>query len=213
MGEYGIHIVIYPQWNAKYSSYFSKPLPNGPPFSPLNDPNEHLFELKNKNVPISTTFDSRLYMTTRKPGITLSDLPTFHEKEKIPPHVKSYSYVRVYKQNHIPSSVKPWPVTTPQMTTTPQSVTLFSPADTYLNSGEFYRDNKWEVKMEIPDGLRDLLKVEREKLRNISLSIGFDAKDHKIWPLTSSRAAHRDNDVFIGRANNPFGHSTRWKWK
>ncbi|XP_053691387.1 uncharacterized protein LOC128739910 [Sabethes cyaneus] len=32
------------------------------------------------------------------------------------------------------------------------------------------------------------------------------------WPITNSRDAHRDRDVFIARANNPFGHSTKWRW-
>lgn len=33
------------------------------------------------------------------------------------------------------------------------------------------------------------------------------------WPITTSRDKHRDNDVFIARANNPFGHSTKWKYR
>ncbi|KAL1395281.1 hypothetical protein pipiens_011370 [Culex pipiens pipiens] len=32
------------------------------------------------------------------------------------------------------------------------------------------------------------------------------------WPITNPRDAHRDEDVFIARANNPFGHSTKWRW-
>lgn len=31
------------------------------------------------------------------------------------------------------------------------------------------------------------------------------------WPVTSSRSQHKDEDVFIARANNPFGHSTKLK--
>lgn len=33
------------------------------------------------------------------------------------------------------------------------------------------------------------------------------------WPVTTSRDQHNDNDVFIARANNPFGHSTKWKYR
>ncbi|XP_070503915.1 uncharacterized protein [Chironomus tepperi] len=33
------------------------------------------------------------------------------------------------------------------------------------------------------------------------------------WPVTTSRDQHRDDDIFIGRANNPFGHSTKWKYR
>ena len=37
-------------------------------------------------------------------------------------------------------------------------------------------------------------------------------KDQRIkWPITSSREMHLDKDVYIARANNPFGHSTKWK--
>ncbi|XP_055611583.1 uncharacterized protein LOC129758142 isoform X2 [Uranotaenia lowii] len=32
------------------------------------------------------------------------------------------------------------------------------------------------------------------------------------WPITNSRDAHRDEDVFIARANDPFGHSTKWRY-
>jgi hypothetical protein len=33
------------------------------------------------------------------------------------------------------------------------------------------------------------------------------------WPITNTRDQHGDNDVFIARANNPFGHSTKWKYR
>lgn len=33
------------------------------------------------------------------------------------------------------------------------------------------------------------------------------------WPITSLRDEHQDNDVFLARANNPFGHSTKWKYR
>lgn len=33
------------------------------------------------------------------------------------------------------------------------------------------------------------------------------------WPITTTRDQHGDNDVFIARANNPFGHSTKWKFR
>jgi hypothetical protein len=33
------------------------------------------------------------------------------------------------------------------------------------------------------------------------------------WPITTPRDEHKDNDVFIARANNPFGHSTKWKFR
>lgn len=33
------------------------------------------------------------------------------------------------------------------------------------------------------------------------------------WQITNSRSLHRDADVFVARANNPFGHSTKWIWR
>lgn len=98
------------------------------------------------------------------------------------------------------------------MSTTPKVTDLFSPADGYLNAGEYIHNQKprFDYKMYLPDGLRDLLQSERDKLRNISLTIGYNYKAHRMWPVTSSRSAHHDEDVYIGRANNPFGHSTRW---
>lgn len=33
------------------------------------------------------------------------------------------------------------------------------------------------------------------------------------WQITNSRSMHRDADVFVARANNPFGHSTKWIWR
>ncbi|CAO1420087.1 unnamed protein product [Diamesa serratosioi] len=32
------------------------------------------------------------------------------------------------------------------------------------------------------------------------------------WPITTTRDKHGDADVFLARANNPFGHSTKWKY-
>lgn len=40
----------------------------------------------------------------------------------------------------------------------------------------------------------------------------FKGKSFRL-PITRSREAHRDDDVFIARANNPFGHSTKWRWR
>ncbi|KAG5670756.1 hypothetical protein PVAND_000997 [Polypedilum vanderplanki] len=33
------------------------------------------------------------------------------------------------------------------------------------------------------------------------------------WPVTSNRNQHNDEDIYIARANNPFGHSTKWKYR
>lgn len=93
------------------------------------------------------------------------------------------------------------------------SVHLFRPATTYLPASASptkQQNDTWEINYVVPYGLRELLKLEREKLRNLTHGVVGKHKSKK-WPITRSRSAHRDNDIFIGRANNPFGHSTKWK--
>lgn len=181
---------------------YSKPIP----FEVLNSPNKHPFELNNKFIPILANFDSLSFLTTPKSIPTVPELPIYDSKDR-PLFGNSYSYVRHYKQSHY---------TTSAPRTTPHTVTLFSPANSYLNpsaESDHTEKDQWDIKMNVPDELRDLLKSERARLRNITQAIGIENNAHKSWPITSSRAAHRDADVFIGRANNPFGHSTRWKWR
>lgn len=184
-----------------------------------------------KFIPILATFDSLAFLTTTaRPSLTLPDLPQLDKQ--IPPHIKSYTFVRMYK-SHLPSNTTELSAATegypnlfhqsptPSWTTstTPKSTNLFSPNEGYLNAGEYISNHQprsqkpqFDYKMYIPDGLREMLKAEREKLRNISLNIGYNYKSQRMWPVTSSRLDHHDEDVYIGRANDPFGHSTRWKW-
>lgn len=68
----------------------------------------------------------------------------------------------------------------------------------------------WDVPMKIPHELNNLLSEENLQSQNVS---GILRSAQPKWPITSSRAAHKDEDVFIARANNPFGHSTKWTWR
>lgn len=93
------------------------------------------------------------------------------------------------------------------------SVHLFRPANSYLPASASptkQQNDTWEINYVVPYGLRELLKLEREKLRNLTHGIVGKQKTKK-WPITSSRSAHRNKDIFIGRANNPFGYSTKWE--
>lgn len=76
--------------------------------------------------------------------------------------------------------------------------------------GTFNSDPKdtWEVPIKISPQLSDLLEQEYDPTNISSIR---DTKPH--WPVTNIRSSHSDNDVFIARANNPFGHSTKWKWR
>lgn len=70
--------------------------------------------------------------------------------------------------------------------------------------------NSWEIDMQIPSVLTDLLKKENPRLAEIAETLSTIKPK---WPITSSWAEHRDDDVYIARANNPFGHSTKWLWR
>ncbi|XP_037026841.1 uncharacterized protein LOC119067799 [Bradysia coprophila] len=70
--------------------------------------------------------------------------------------------------------------------------------------------NSWEIDMHIPSVLTDLLKKENPRLAEITETLSTIKPK---WPITSSRAEHKDDDVYIARANNPFGHSTKWLWR
>jgi hypothetical protein len=65
---------------------------------------------------------------------------------------------------------------------------------------------------EIPDPDDSLVKLLDEEKKVLSQS-GKVAPVKPVWPITNSRDQHRDEDVFIARANNPFGHSTKWKYR
>lgn len=89
----------------------------------------------------------------------------------------------------------------------PNSVTRYTyPESTTLPANI----NSWEVDMHIPSVLTDLLKKENPRLAEIAQTLSVIKPK---WPITSSRAEHKDDDVFIARANNPFGHSTKWLWR
>lgn len=69
-----------------------------------------------------------------------------------------------------------------------------------------------ELTAQLPQELRQLIKDERlreERKHKAPDSFSLDLQ----WPITSPRKDHRDGDIFIGRANNPFGHSTKWHYK
>lgn len=64
----------------------------------------------------------------------------------------------------------------------------------------------WDIySLNITDELRQLLEAERIHLKNVSIHL------KPKFPVTNSRWSHQDEDVFVARSNNPFGHSTKWK--
>lgn len=79
------------------------------------------------------------------------------------------------------------------------------------NEKQIFSKDSWEVPMKISPQLSDLLLQEYDTMPTTSNNSSKNKKPY--WPVTSNRSSHGDNDVFIARANNPFGHSTKWKWR
>lgn len=64
----------------------------------------------------------------------------------------------------------------------------------------------WDIySLNITDELRQLIEAERFHLKNVSINL------KPKFPVTKSRWKHQDDDIFVARSNNPFGHSTKWK--
>lgn len=72
-----------------------------------------------------------------------------------------------------------------------------------------------EITEDLPKELQLLIQEERNlfELKHGKTPTAATDNDPPQWPITSSRDAHKDEDVFIARANNPFGHSTKWKYR
>lgn len=180
--------------------------------------NPHI--LPHNLIPILANFDPLSFLTTAAPTHKPTGSSSLYQanwkkpRPSVPPNVGN---VHVNNKKHS-TSIHQFSFIThskPNQSGHPpsqsHSVHLFRPATSYLpSSASSTQNDTWEINFVVPQGLRDLLKLEREKLRNLTHNFTGKHKPKK-WPITSSRSAHRDNDIFIGRANNPFGHSTKWK--
>lgn len=69
--------------------------------------------------------------------------------------------------------------------------------------------NKYSLNTETTSE-QNLIDKENQKFLNQTAERILNKKK-TFWPVTSSRSLHKDEDVFIARANNPFGHSTKLK--
>lgn len=63
---------------------------------------------------------------------------------------------------------------------------------------------------EISDQLSSILLQNEQIILN---KTGRLPNNKPRWPITTTREKHNDNAVFLARANNPFGHSTKWKYR
>lgn len=189
---------------------------------------ENLFP--SKFVPILANYDPLALLTSTSSSTTPKPYsPPKYDKHNNWPHsIHQFSFVEHNNQGnaHVSQRPRPPPIILSSMhQPTKNPVDLFLPAPSYLppvkkpsyNSHRkpFKLDGSdgggsWDVKLNISKELLDLLAFEKIKLENISHMIG--SKPNK-WIITSSRFNHKDEDVFVGRANNPFGPSTKWKFR
>lgn len=173
---------------------------------------ENLFP--HKFLPILANYDPLALLTSSTSTTPRPYLP--QKSTKWPQSIYHFTLVEHQNSNKFHSSRRPRPpsiILSSMHPTTQRPANLFVPAikhDSHRNPFKLeHSDDAWDFKINIPDELRDLLKLERIKLENISKDI--DTKSKLI--VTSSWAKHRDDDIFVARANNPFGHSTKWKFK
>lgn len=61
----------------------------------------------------------------------------------------------------------------------------------------------------MPNNINEILQYQ---FGNLTDSVMKIIRKKKKWPITNIRAKHKNDDIFIGRSNNPFGHSTKWKF-
>lgn len=175
-------------------------------------------------VPILANYDPLALLTSTTTTTLKPFSPPKHDKNKHWPHpVHQFTFVEHNSKPsdfHVSPRPRPPPIILASMHQTQSPVNLFAPAPSYLPSVKkpkpnshrkpFKLDNpegSWDVKFNISKELLDLLTFEKIKLENFTNTLGSKSK----WVVTSSRLNHRDEDVFVARANNPFGHSTKWK--
>lgn len=140
--------------------------------------------MKNKFIPILPNVDSLSHLTTSKPRKPHEIEIVEHDPAKV--RVQSYSNSFIYHETS---------------TERPQSITIFHPMNQQENT--INANDTWEVNVDVPNDIIGLINQENQS-QNVSKLL-------RMKKVTQSRSAHRDEDIFIARVNNPFGHSTKWK--
>lgn len=180
---------------------------------------EHLFP--NRFIPILPNYDPLALLTTTTTTLKPYSPPAFDNKLPQPIHQFSFVEHNPATNFHVSPRPRPPPIILSSMHQTTQNpVKLFIPAPSYIpverkpapNSHRKpfkleHPEGSWDVRFNISKELLDLLVFEKIKIGNFSNTLGSKSK----WVVTSSRLKHRDEDIFVARANNPFGHSTKWK--
>lgn len=174
---------------------------------------EQLFP--HKFLPILSNYDPLALLTSSTSTTPKPYLPL--KSTKWPHSIQHFGIVEQQHPNKFHSSPRPRPpsiILSSMHTTTQQPINLFAPAPSYFPHTKYpYRKpfkldhSEWDFRLNISDELRELLRLERIKLQNLSHGIVTNSK----WAVTSSWSKHHDEDIYVARVNNPFGHSTKWK--
>lgn len=132
-----------------------------------------------------------------------------------------------FLKNFSPPRLKPTAISKPQKKQKPQTSVVKYDTEFYLkppvppqkikptdykqqqNMRENISDSPDLAINNISDQLTLLLHEEQVLLNKTGRIVGNKPR----WPITSSRDSHNDADVYLARANNPFGHSTKWKYR
>lgn len=175
-----------------------------------------------KFVPILANYDPLALLLTTSTTTTKPHLPV--KPSKWPQTVHQFSFV----DHHSSPPARPSRPRPPQIILSSMHQTMTTTATQRpINNNNWFQahstthsynshrkpfklessDIGWDLKFNVSEELQELLRLEKMKFENISQTIGLNPK----WIVTSSRSKHRDADIFVGRANNPFGHSTKWK--
>ncbi|XP_055849252.1 uncharacterized protein LOC129914169 [Episyrphus balteatus] len=81
----------------------------------------------------------------------------------------------------------------------------------------YVEDNEPEVELEwdLPAKMRTKLgnNILQVMKNNNLMQIVENLPQQSAYPVTSQHRLHSDGDVYIGRVNDPFGHSTKWNQK
>lgn len=90
-------------------------------------------------------------------------------------------------------------------------LSLIKTSQNFEKNKNQYKSEEDEIEMDdLADQLSAILLKDEQVLLN---KTGRLPNQTPRWPITTKRDKHGDNDVFLARANNPFGHSTKWKYK
>lgn len=104
----------------------------------------------------------------------------------------------------------------------PTSITYLSPP---LKTSHYDRNQNYKQLLEMQENISESPDLDIDNISEQLTSLLLEDEQTLLnktgrlpnkqpkWPITTTRDQHGDADVFLARANNPFGHSTKWKYR